>query len=560
VTFSEAEGMVKNAGINRYAERASPPAGPSWVLRAGLRLGFGGFGRNRLIDLQIGHLQLAEEVQEHVVLFGREISFGLIVQGVKHVDEFVRRIGVDHRLASARVGIRAKNHGGVAPQHADEVLEGREALGSLRWRWSRCGFSCLDGWGWSLRGLPFGFPLFFLDDFLAQFAFGGKGAPVDYAKCFLLFMVFVFGQCASSAISIICSLSRVACGRRGGAVGLWVCIACQSYGGTVKWDAWFRTEIVEKEMPTRQKRTKKAKKPRRNSKPAKQRQLTPGQWFEKLVAVQARLRAPNGCPWDREQTHQSLRTYLIEEAYEVLEALESGNDAKFAEEMGDLLLQIVFHSQIAREEGRFTVAEVIREIHDKMIRRHPHVFGKTRAKDSAEVLRNWEQIKAQERRLSHKKNDSKTGDEATKETSLLDGVSRALPATLEGFQLTRKASRIGFDWEDSGGVFEKIQEEAEELKKALREQDHPKMEEELGDLLFAAVNLSRFLKIDPEIALKKANAKFSRRFRAMETMARKNGRKFKDLPREEMEAFWEAAKGTEGKRGLPEMSAAPMKQ
>jgi tetrapyrrole methylase family protein/MazG family protein len=313
-------------------------------------------------------------------------------------------------------------------------------------------------------------------------------------------------------------------------------------------------------MPTRQKYTQKARKPRRNGKAAKQKQLTPGQWFEKLVAVQARLRAPNGCPWDREQTHQSLRTYLIEEAYEVLEALESGNDAKFAEEMGDLLLQIVFHSQIAREEGRFTVAKVIREIHDKMIRRHPHVFGKTRAKDSTEVLRNWEQIKAQERRLSDKKLDSKAGDGATKEASLLDGVSRALPATLEGFQLTRKASRIGFDWEDSGGVFEKIQEEAEELKRALGEQDHPKMEEELGDLLFAAVNLSRFLKIDPEIALKKANAKFSRRFRAMERMARKNGREFKDLPREEMEAFWEAAKRPEGKRRLPEMSAAPMKQ
>jgi len=286
----------------------------------------------------------------------------------------------------------------------------------------------------------------------------------------------------------------------------------------------------------------------------KQKQLTPGQWFEKLVAVQARLRAPNGCPWDREQTHQSLRTYLIEEAYEVLEALEIGNDDKFVEEMGDLLLQIVFHSQIAGEEGRFTVAEVIREIHDKMIRRHPHVFGKTRAKDSAEVLRNWEQIKAEERRASGKKSDSNGAGKALKESSLLDGVSHALPATLEGFQLTRKASRIGFDWDDAGGIFEKMQEESEELKRALREQDQRKIEEELGDLLFAAVNLSRFLKIDPEIALKKANAKFSRRFRAMEGLARKNGREFKDLPREEMEAFWTAAKKSEGKPRLPEMS------
>src|SRR5437867_5673184 len=175
-------------------------------------------------------------------------------------------------------------------------------------------------------------------------------------------------------------------------------------------------------MPGRRKQTKKAKRPARSTgKSSKKKELTPGQWFEKLVAVQARLRAPNGCPWDREQTHQSLRTYLLEEAYEVLEALESGNDAKFAEEMGDLLLQIVFHSQIAREEGRFTVSDVILEIHDQMVRRHPHVFGETRAKDSAEVLRNWEYIKAEERLSNRKVGDSKVGD-LRKETSLLDGV------------------------------------------------------------------------------------------------------------------------------------------
>src|SRR5438876_9159808 len=309
-----------------------------------------------------------------------------------------------------------------------------------------------------------------------------------------------------------------------------------------------------------QKQKKKTRKPRRNGKPGKPQHLTPGQWFEKLVDVQARLRAPNGCPWDREQTHQSLGTYLIEEAYEVLEALESRNDAKFAEEMGDLLLQIVFHSQIAREEGRFTVAEVIREIHDKMIRRHPHVFGETRAKDSAEVLRNWEQIKAEERRNTGNKGDSKRGDDLPKETSLVDGGCPALPATLEGFQLTRKASRIGFDWENSGGVFEKMREETEELKKALEEADHLKAEEELGDLLFATVNLSRFLKVDPEIALKKANAKFTRRFRAMERLARESGREFKDLPREEMEEFWDTAKKSEGKAHSAEMSRAQTKR
>src|SRR5437016_11570484 len=311
-------------------------------------------------------------------------------------------------------------------------------------------------------------------------------------------------------------------------------------------------------MPKRKKHAKQARKAPR--KKAKSKQLTPGQWFDKLVAVQARLRAPNGCPWDREQTHQSLRTYLIEEAYEVLEALESGNDAKFAEEMGDLLLQTVFHSQIAREEGRFTVAEVIREIHDKMIRRHPHVFGKTHAKDSAEVLRNWEQMKAEERRSSRKGGDSKTGGGVSKEVSLLDGVSRALPATLEGFQLTRKASRIGFDWEDASGVFEKMEEETAELKKALKEANHLKTEEELGDLLFAAVNLSRFLKVDPEIALKKANAKFERRFRAMERRARESGREFKDRTREEMESLWDAAKKSEAKARLPEMSGAQTKR
>lgn len=313
-------------------------------------------------------------------------------------------------------------------------------------------------------------------------------------------------------------------------------------------------------MPTRQKHAKKARSTARKSKNAKSKQLTPGQWFDKLVAVQARLRAPDGCPWDREQTHQSLRTYLIEEAYEVLEALESGNDAKFAEEMGDLLLQIVFHSQIAREEARFTVAEVIREIHDKMIRRHPHVFGEGRAKDSAEVLRTWEQIKAEERRVGGQKGDAKPGDDMPKETSLLDGVSHALPATLEGFQLTRKASRIGFDWQNAGGVFDKMQEETEELKKALKAADHLKKEEELGDLLFAAVNLSRFLKVDPEIALKKANAKFARRFRAMEKLARETGREFKDVPREEMEALWNAAKKSEGKTPYLELSGAQTKR
>src|SRR6267143_3720105 len=299
---------------------------------------------------------------------------------------------------------------------------------------------------------------------------------------------------------------------------------------------------------------------RRHAKSVKRTQGTPGEWFERLVAVQARLRAPNGCPWDREQTHQSLRTYLIEEAYEVLEALESRNDAKFAEEMGDLLLQIVFHSQMAQERGGFTISDVIREIHDKMIRRHPNVFGETHSKDSADVLRNWEQIKAEERLAKVGVGGNPSGSKGQKEVSLLDGVSCALPATLEGFQLARKASRIGFDWEDAGGVFEKMREETEELKKALGNHNHSRIEEELGDLLFAAINLSRFLKVDPEIALKKANAKFARRFRAMERLARESGREFKDVPREQMETYWDAAKKLEGKPRLPEMIGAQAKR
>jgi tetrapyrrole methylase family protein/MazG family protein len=282
--------------------------------------------------------------------------------------------------------------------------------------------------------------------------------------------------------------------------------------------------------------------------------FTAGEWFEKLAAVQARLRAPDGCPWDREQTHASLRTYLIEEAYEVLEALESGDDTKFAEEMGDLLLQIVFHSQIAKEEGRFSVSDVIREVHDKMVRRHPHVFGKKRAQDSAEVLKNWEQIKKEERAAAGKKTPDASQQEG-KVGSLMDGVSRALPAALEGFQLTRRAARIGFDWDNVEGVFDKMGEEGGELRQAVSAKDARRTEEEMGDLLFAAVNLARFLHVDPEIALKKANAKFSTRFRRMEDLAAKSGSALADVPRAQMEEFWESAKRAEKSHSRKSMEA-----
>jgi MazG family protein len=274
-----------------------------------------------------------------------------------------------------------------------------------------------------------------------------------------------------------------------------------------------------------------------------------GRWFERLVQLQARLRTPNGCPWDIEQTHLTLRTYLIEEAYEVLEALESGNDAKFAEELGDLLLQVVFHAQIAAEEKRFTAADVVREIHQKMVRRHPHVFGEKRARDAGEVLKNWEQIKAEERRAKNGEQGSGAGSAAEKAPApLLDGIPNTLPAVMQGFQLTRRASRIGFDWENVEGVVEKLQEELGELRKAQTAESAKQIEDEIGDVLFAAVNLARFLKVDPEIALKRTNAKFTSRFREMERLALGSGRALADVPRAEMEALWERAKAAERKQ------------
>lgn len=272
----------------------------------------------------------------------------------------------------------------------------------------------------------------------------------------------------------------------------------------------------------------------------------------------ARLRAPNGCPWDREQSHASLRTYLIEEAYEVLDAMESADDAKFAEELGDLLLQVLFHAQIAKEQGRFDIGDVIREIYEKMIRRHPHVFGDKRAKDAAEVLRNWERIKAEERKSKTTRGE-RSGDESgtaspgavpaksAKPQSLLDGVPRTLPALLEATQLTKKAARIGFDWESVDEIYEKLREEIGELREVSggRPANESRIEGEIGDIFFAAVNLARFLHIDPEIALKKSSAKFSRRFREMERVARERGGTLAEVPRQEMEVLWERAKERE---------------
>lgn len=268
-----------------------------------------------------------------------------------------------------------------------------------------------------------------------------------------------------------------------------------------------------------------------------------GKLFEDLVEVQIRLLAPNGCPWDREQTHESLRTYLIEEAYEVLDALESGDPDKFAEELGDLLLQIIFHSQLASQAGLFNVGDVIQRVHTKMERRHPHVFGTDKADSAGQVLKNWEHLKAEERRQERAARGLQAVDASDeKSASLLSGIPRTLPAVMEAYQLTRRASRVGFDWPNVEGVLEKLREEIKELESEIASGDAAKIESEAGDLLFSVVNVVRFLKLDPEIALKKANRKFVERFRDMESEGAASGKKLADLNAAELDALWNAAK------------------
>jgi MazG family protein len=262
----------------------------------------------------------------------------------------------------------------------------------------------------------------------------------------------------------------------------------------------------------------------------------PGAAFEAFVALIARLRAPGGCPWDREQTHASLKPMTIEEAYEVLEAIDEGSDAELAGELGDLLLQVVFHAQIAAEEGRFSVADVIAHVSAKMIRRHPHVFGDDTARTSGEVLRNWEAIKAAEQ-----------AEAGRGEASMLDSVSSRLPAVMEAYQMTTKVSRVGFDWPDAASVIAKLDEEIAEVREALAAGPPAgaRVEEEVGDLLFAAVNVARLLGHDPESTLKAANRKFRRRFKHVEDRLRAGGRKPAEATLAEMDALWDEAKAAE---------------
>lgn len=245
--------------------------------------------------------------------------------------------------------------------------------------------------------------------------------------------------------------------------------------------------------------------------------------WETLVSIIARLRAPDGCPWDRKQTHASLRENLMEECYELLEALDEGDPGKICEELGDLLLQVVLQSQIARDNGEFEIEDVIKSINDKLIHRHPHIFGSDKVKDADEVAHNWEILKREERGT---------------DTSMLDGVPRQMPALSYSQAIQRRVAQVGFDWEDISGVIDKLAEEVGEFQKSNEKQ----RAEEFGDLLFTLVNIARRMGVDSEAALREANRKFYRRFSRMEELCRQRGVDFADLSFDEQNALWEEAK------------------
>lgn len=270
-----------------------------------------------------------------------------------------------------------------------------------------------------------------------------------------------------------------------------------------------------------------------------------GPELERLVGIMARLRAENGCPWDREQDLRSLRPYLVEETYEVLDEMDrvgyGGNWAPFCEELGDLLFQIVFHAQLASELNEFTMADVCKAISDKITRRHPHVFGEERVNGATQVLQNWAKLKAEERKQKH-----------GREGSVLDGVPSAAPALMRAERLTEKASRIGFDWPDLKSVRAKVDEELAELDDAITRKNRDELEHELGDVFFALCNLARFIQTPPEDALRQANRRFTQRFHYIEEKLRERGVAFGAATLEEMDALWNEAKKLEkASAGLP---------
>ncbi|HVF30846.1 MAG TPA: nucleoside triphosphate pyrophosphohydrolase [Pyrinomonadaceae bacterium] len=260
--------------------------------------------------------------------------------------------------------------------------------------------------------------------------------------------------------------------------------------------------------------------------------------FDELIAVMARLRAPGGCPWDREQTYASLSQYLLEEAYETFDAIHeadaTGDTTNLKEELGDLLLQVVFHSTIGAEKGDFNIDEVADGVTQKLVLRHPHVFGEAKLERAEDVLDNWDTLKANERAASGKK-------ERVLE-SILDEVPVHFPALLEALKVTKKAAKVGFDWQNTDQIFDKLQEEAGELKAAIEDNDTANIDEEIGDLLFVVVNLARKLDIEPETALKKTNRKFRRRFKFIEQELAVAGKDINKTSLEEMDGLWNNSK------------------
>jgi tetrapyrrole methylase family protein/MazG family protein len=254
--------------------------------------------------------------------------------------------------------------------------------------------------------------------------------------------------------------------------------------------------------------------------------------FDRLVEIFERLRAPGGCPWDAEQDHRSISRNIIEEAYELFDAIHTGDAEHMKEELGDVLLQVVFHSIIARDHGEFSLVDVINGLAEKLISRHHHVFGDVRLDTSSQVIRNWERLKQAEKGKARR-------------SSILDGIPSALPGLMAARKLQSVVSRVGFDWQDASGVVAKIAEETEELSEALQEGRSDAVEEEIGDLLFSVVNLARLCKVDPEAALRKTNRKFTKRFLAIEKEARRRGVALDEMTLDEMDEIWERAKETE---------------
>ena len=269
--------------------------------------------------------------------------------------------------------------------------------------------------------------------------------------------------------------------------------------------------------------------------------------FDDLVVLMTQLRSPAGCPWDREQTYATLAPMLLEEAYEAFEAVEEAREGRpdeLRDELGDLLFQIVFYAQVASERGDFNIADVTENVHAKMVRRHPHVFGDARADTTKEVLRSWEAIKAEEKRAAN-------NTEATQHTSILEGVSTKVPALMEAHQLSTKAARVGFDWEQIEDIFAKVQEEIAELLAAIKvhadsklETDHTLVREEIGDLLFAVTNIARHLRVEPEAALKLTNRKFRKRFGYIEDRLHARDQSLESADLQELESLWQEAKAS----------------